>query len=142
MRIFCVSVLLLLISVSCSLVDTDSEIIYMGTPENALQTIRAQAKKHYDIGDQWQKPTTTHQTMEGDCDDWAGLFTSAIIAYGETATIVAGYYDGKFGHAWHMAVKYKGRFISPQWYEPYMTDKEFTVWIEYSFEDYLRLCVK
>jgi hypothetical protein len=133
---------LLIINIGCSIIDTNNELIFLGSPEQALKHISFRAHPINENGDVWQRPSTTQRTWKGDCEDWAGLYCSALIAYGESATIVAGWYSGPMGTGWHMAVKYKNKIISPQWQNPYMSEKEFTVWVEYTLEQYLSLCVK
>jgi hypothetical protein len=144
MRIFSLSVLLL-ISVSCSVIDVSSEYIDLGDPETARSYIAFHGKVNKDLGiDEWQRPSTTVRFLTGDCEDFAGLYVSAIRAYGGAATLVAGWYDGPVGEGWHMAVRYNNELISPQFKENFgrMCEGEFTVWIEYTFEEYLRGCVK
>jgi hypothetical protein len=141
MKIFCV-LFLLFLNVSCTLIDSNSELVFLGNPEQALREIRLHSRYTTETGDVWQLPSTTHKSWKGDCDDWAGLYCSALIAYGEQATLVAGWYHDADIEGWHMAVLYKGEIISPQWYEPVIKEENFDIWIEYTFDSYLQLCIK
>jgi predicted transglutaminase-like cysteine proteinase len=124
-----IALVVILLTSSCSLVTVDSQLVHLGTPQQALEWVSEHIKYKNDAVSEWQLPTRTYQSQTGDCEDYAMLLASALLASGETdVQIAACQLPNGDGHA---LVKWNGSYYEAQYgdavqpYGPIMWVKSF-----------------
>jgi hypothetical protein len=99
---------------SCTLIPWQSEIIDLGGNANFALIWVSYNVRYVDDGtfDRWQRPSETYRTKQGDCEDFAMLAASGLIAAGESDIQIVCYIP----ESWepHAIIRWRGKYIEPQ----------------------------